>query len=126
MCLASRISTQANLGNMHEFREIVKIIVGNIALVQIQAIVAAVLVSIFAITVDAIMEGSEYTFKWNNCLLLATASVCTATSTCFILGKIIIIDCKSNSHLWYISQVCKRNLLIHYVTLLCYTVKNAS
>lgn len=126
MCLASRISTQANLGNMHEFREIVKIIVGNIALVQIQAIVAAVLVSIFAITVDAIMEGSEYTFKWNNCLLLATASVCTATSTCFILGKIIIIDRKSNSHLWYISQVCKRNLLIHYVTLLCYTVKNAS
>ncbi|XP_003393830.2 solute carrier family 41 member 1 isoform X1 [Bombus terrestris] len=90
MCLASRISTQANLGNMHEFREIVKIIIGNIALVQIQATVAAVLVSIFAITVNAIMEGSEYTFKWNNCLLLATASVCTATSTCFILDFVMI------------------------------------
>lgn len=87
MCLASRLSTQANLGNMHDLREIVKMIVGNIALVQIQAIVAAVLVSIFAVVVDAIAEGSAYTFKWNNCLLLATASVCTATSSCFILGK---------------------------------------
>ncbi|KOX73659.1 Solute carrier family 41 member 2 [Melipona quadrifasciata] len=90
MCLASRLSTQANLGNMHELREIVKMIVGNIALVQIQAIVAAVLVSIFAVVVDAIAEGSAYTFKWNNCLLLATASVCTATSSCFILDFVMI------------------------------------
>lgn len=93
MCLASRLSTQANLGNMHSLREIVKMIVGNIALVQIQAIVAAILVAIFAIIVGSIQdlvhkeEGSEgVPFEWNYALLLATSSVCTATSSCFILG----------------------------------------
>lgn len=86
MCLASRLCTQANLGNMHCFREIGKMIIGNIALVQIQAIVAAILVSIFAVVVDAIVRGSAYSFKWENCLLLAASSVSTATSSCFILG----------------------------------------
>ncbi|XP_017891664.1 solute carrier family 41 member 1-like isoform X1 [Ceratina calcarata] len=90
MCLASRLCTQANLGNMHGFREIAKMIIGNIALVQIQAIVAAILVSIFAIVVHAITEGSEYVFKWDNCLLLAASSVCTATSSCFILDFVMI------------------------------------
>lgn len=94
MCLASRLSTQANLGNMHTLREIMKMIIGNIALVQIQAIVAAILVAIFAIIVGAIQdsvhesEGNTVTpFEWKYALLLATASVCTATSSCFILGK---------------------------------------
>ncbi|XP_017765701.1 PREDICTED: solute carrier family 41 member 1-like isoform X2 [Eufriesea mexicana] len=102
MCLASRLCTQANLGNMHGFREIVKMIIGNIALVQIQAIVAAVLVSIFAVVADAITRGSAYTFKWDNCLLLTTASVCTATSSCFILDFVMIA-------VIMISYKCKMN-----------------
>lgn len=84
MCLAARLCTQANLGNMHNLREIVKMIVGNIALVQIQAIIAAVIVSIFAMTVGFI---TKQTFIWDHGLLLATSSICTATSSCFILGK---------------------------------------
>ncbi|KZC07459.1 PREDICTED: solute carrier family 41 member 1-like [Dufourea novaeangliae] len=90
MCLASRLCTQANLGNMHGVREIMKMIIGNIALVQIQAIVAAVLVSIFAVVVDAIAEGNTYDFKWEHCLLLAASSVSTATSSCFILDFVMI------------------------------------
>ncbi|XP_076176836.1 solute carrier family 41 member 1 isoform X2 [Ptiloglossa arizonensis] len=90
MCLASRLCTQVNLGNMHGFREMMKMIIGNIALVQIQAIVAAVLVSIFAVVVDAIAKGSEYNFKWEHCLLLATSSISTATSSCFILDFVMI------------------------------------
>ncbi|CAL7936725.1 unnamed protein product [Xylocopa violacea] len=90
MCLASRLCTQTNLGNMHGVREIGKMIIGNIALVQIQAIVAAVLVSIFAVVVDAITNSDKHAFKWDNCLLLATASVCTATSSCFILDFVMI------------------------------------
>ncbi|KAG6803272.1 solute carrier family 41 member 3 isoform X1 [Apis mellifera caucasica] len=101
MCLASRLCTQANLGNMHEFREIVKMIIGNIALVQIQAIVAAILVSIFAI-ISAIAESSEYSFEWNHCLLLAASSVSTATSSCFILDFVMIV-------VIIISYRCKMN-----------------
>lgn len=84
MCLASRLCTQANLGNMKCIREIVKMIIGNVALVQIQAIVAAVIVSIFAMTVHSFMSN---TFVWNHGILLAASSVCTATSSCFVLGK---------------------------------------
>lgn len=109
MCLASRLSTQANLGNMHSLREIVKMIVGNIALVQIQAIVAAILVAIFAIIVGSIQdlvhkeEGSEgVPFEWNYALLLATSSVCTATSSCFILDFAMIA-------VIMISHRCKMN-----------------
>lgn len=90
MCLASRLCTQANLGNMNGAREITKMIIGNIALVQIQAIVAAILVSIFAVVVDAIAEGNKYDFKWEHCLLLAASSVSTATSSCFILDFVMI------------------------------------
>ncbi|KAK2587188.1 hypothetical protein KPH14_002933 [Odynerus spinipes] len=97
MCLASRLSTQANLGNMHKFREIMKMIIGNIAIVQIQAIVAAILVALFAIIVGAIQdlvhkeEGTAgLPFEWNYALLLATSSVCTATSSCFILDFAMI------------------------------------
>ncbi|XP_043680822.1 solute carrier family 41 member 3 isoform X2 [Vespula pensylvanica] len=109
MCLASRLSTQANLGNMHTFREIMKMIIGNVALVQIQAIVAAILVAIFAIIVGAIQdsvhrnEGSAVIpFEWNYALLLATSSICTATSSCFILDLVMIA-------VIMISHRCKMN-----------------
>jgi solute carrier family 41 len=35
MCLASRLSTQANMGKMDSWREVWKMIVGNVALVQV-------------------------------------------------------------------------------------------
>ena len=35
MCLASRLSTQANLGNMDSKKELLKMILGNIGLVQV-------------------------------------------------------------------------------------------
>jgi len=84
MCLASRLCTQANLGNMTNWREISKMIIGNIALVQIQAIVAAICLSLFGMGVGAI-NGNE--FSWERILLLAVSCMCTATSSCFILGK---------------------------------------
>lgn len=46
MCLASRLSTQANLGNMTTRREVLNMVVGNIALVQVQAIVASFIVAV--------------------------------------------------------------------------------
>lgn len=34
-CLASRMATQAHLGNMDDKRELVKIVIGNVGLVQV-------------------------------------------------------------------------------------------
>lgn len=87
MCLASRLSTQANLGNMNCKKEVIKMIVGNIGLVQVQAIVAANIVSLFAVCVSALLHG---TFVIHDGLLLAAASVMTATLSCFTLDFLLI------------------------------------
>ncbi|XP_050450868.1 solute carrier family 41 member 3 isoform X1 [Cataglyphis hispanica] len=87
MCLASRLCTQANLGNMKDRREIIKMIIGNLALVQIQAIVAAICLSLFGMGIGAINGNG---FIWNHALLLAVSCMCTATSSCFILDFVMI------------------------------------
>ncbi|XP_029680386.1 solute carrier family 41 member 3 isoform X1 [Formica exsecta] len=87
MCLASRLCTQANLGNMKGRREIIKMIIGNLALVQIQAIVAAICLSLFGMGIGAINGNG---FVWNHALLLAVSCMCTATSSCFILDFVMI------------------------------------
>ncbi|XP_043282462.1 solute carrier family 41 member 1-like [Venturia canescens] len=88
MCLASRLCTQANLGNMSAVGDIMRMIVGNLALVQIQAIVAATIVSFFATGVYAAIEGK---FVWDHALLITAASVTTATCSCFVLDIVMII-----------------------------------
>lgn len=84
MCLASRLSTQANLGNMASKREVLHMVTGNIALVQVQATVASFIVAIFAISVGAAMS---HVFIWDHAMLLVAASMFTATTSCFVLGK---------------------------------------
>ena len=87
MCLASRMSTQANLGNLVSFKEIAHMIIGNIALVQVQATVAAFIVSIFAITVGAFLNNR---FEFDHSMLLTASAMFTATSSCFVLGKLVL------------------------------------
>ncbi|CAK1595506.1 unnamed protein product [Parnassius mnemosyne] len=88
MCLASRLSTQANLGNMESPREVISMVVGNISLVQVQAIVAATVVSMFAITVNAITDRA---FNGSYVLLLIASAVFTATTTCFVLDFVMVL-----------------------------------
>jgi solute carrier family 41 len=59
-------------------------IVGNIALVQVQAIVAAFIVSVFAMSVGAIINNR---FEFDHALLVTASSMFTATSSCFVLGN---------------------------------------
>uniref|UniRef100_A0A182PWJ6 SLC41A/MgtE integral membrane domain-containing protein n=1 Tax=Anopheles epiroticus TaxID=199890 RepID=A0A182PWJ6_9DIPT len=87
MCLASRLSTQANLGNMSGRREILHMILGNIALVQVQATVASFIVSMFAIIVGAIING---TIIFDHVMLLTASAMFTATSSCFVLDFVLV------------------------------------
>jgi solute carrier family 41 len=84
MTLAARLSTQANIGNMTSKKEIVHMVVGNIAIVQVQAVVAAFLVSLFALGVGVILNG---TFSIQHALLLTASAMFTATSASFVLGR---------------------------------------
>ncbi|CAG9570222.1 unnamed protein product [Danaus chrysippus] len=88
MCLASRLSTQANLGNMRLPREVISMVVGNISLVQVQAIVAATVVSMFAVVVNTITDRQ---FNGSYVLLLIASAVFTATTTCFVLDFVMVI-----------------------------------
>lgn len=85
MCLASRLSTQANLGHMSSKSAIIHMVIGNIALVQVQATVAAFIVAVFAISVGSLMNDGE--FIWSHAMLLISSSMFTATLSCFVLGK---------------------------------------
>ncbi|XP_075987039.1 solute carrier family 41 member 1-like isoform X2 [Anticarsia gemmatalis] len=88
MCLASRLSTQANLGNMESTREVISMVVGNISLVQVQAIVAATVVSVFAIVVNTITDRA---INGSYVLLLVASAVFTATTTCFVLDFVMVM-----------------------------------
>lgn len=83
MCLASRLSTQANLGRMSSKTDVIHMVVGNVALVQVQATVASFIVSVFAIGVSSAMNR---VFVWSHAILLIASSLFTATLSCFVLG----------------------------------------
>ncbi|XP_073958966.1 solute carrier family 41 member 1-like [Choristoneura fumiferana] len=99
MCLASRLSTQANLGNMSSTREVISMVVGNISLVQVQAIVAATVVAMFAIVANTI---TDRTVNGSFILLLIASAVFTATTTCFILDFVMVLVIYG-SHKWKVN-----------------------
>lgn len=83
MTLASRLSTEANLGKMNESKEKWSMILGNLTLVQCQAIVVGLLASIVAI-VCVVVE--EHGFNPHHALLLCACSIITASIASFFLG----------------------------------------
>jgi len=87
MTLASRLSTQANLGNMDTPSEQWKMIAGNLALTQAQAIVIGFLASVAAMILGWIPEGK---FNISHAFLLCTSSVLTASLASLVLGSIMI------------------------------------
>ena len=52
MTLASRLSTQANLGRLNTFKSQMYMATGNMALIQCQATVVGFLAALFAIAVN--------------------------------------------------------------------------
>ncbi|XP_035226666.1 solute carrier family 41 member 1-like, partial [Stegodyphus dumicola] len=87
MTLASRLSTQANLGHMDTSKERWKLATGNMALIQCQAIVVGFLASVFAMIMGWIPEGR---FNMGHALLLCASSLVTASLASFILGCIMV------------------------------------
>lgn len=86
MTLASRLSTQANLGNMDNRHEKLMMIGGNLALIQAQATVVGFLASLFAMVMGWIPQGE---FPLDHALLLCASSLFTASIASFILGSLM-------------------------------------
>lgn len=83
MTLASRLSTQANLGRLDSSIEKWKIAIGNIALTQCQATIVGFLAALFAIVMGWLPDRE---FILNHALLSCASSVLTASIASFVLG----------------------------------------
>ncbi|XP_055882620.1 solute carrier family 41 member 1-like isoform X2 [Biomphalaria glabrata] len=88
MTLASRLSTQANLGHMDSRKELLKMVGGNLSLIQAQAIVVGFLSSLTAMVLGWIPKGD---FNIQHGLLLCASSVFTAALASLILGSIMVL-----------------------------------
>lgn len=85
MTLASRLSTQANLGHMDTPKQQWSMIVGNLTLIQCQAIVVGLLGSVVAVVMGGI-KTSE--FELDHAFLLCASSLVTASLASLVLGLI--------------------------------------
>ncbi|CAN2391583.1 Solute carrier family 41 [Pristimantis euphronides] len=87
MTLASRLSTAANIGQMETAKEKWTMIVGNMALIQVQATVVGFLASIAAVIFGWIPDGH---FLMEHAVLLCASSVSTAFIASLVLGLVMI------------------------------------
>ncbi|XP_033114565.1 solute carrier family 41 member 1-like [Anneissia japonica] len=87
MTLASRLSTAANLGTIDTPKELWKMVGGNMALTQCQAIVVGFLASLAAILMGWIPDGE---LDFNHTLLLCASSLVTASLASGLLGSVMV------------------------------------
>ncbi|KAJ0174582.1 hypothetical protein K1T71_009690 [Dendrolimus kikuchii] len=85
MTLASRLSTHAHLGHLDT--NLWSLVVGNLCLIQCQAVLVGFLAAMAAVTMGWIPDGQ---FDIHHALLLCASSVLTASSASFALGLIMI------------------------------------
>ncbi|XP_067356789.1 solute carrier family 41 member 2 isoform X2 [Channa argus] len=87
MTLASRLSTAVNAGKMEPPREKWMLIVGNLAIKQLQATVLGLLASLMATVLGWMVEGK---MLFNHVVLLCSASVSTAFVASLLQGIIMV------------------------------------
>ncbi|CAH0562635.1 unnamed protein product [Brassicogethes aeneus] len=85
MTLASRLSTQANLGHMDTAKQKINIIVGNLTLIQCQAIVVGFLGAVVAVVMGGIKSNDV---ELDHAYLLCASSLVTVSIASFVLGLI--------------------------------------
>merc|ERR1719309_1199657 len=110
MTLASRLSTAANTGKMETRQESLSLIVGNLALIQSQAIVVGLFASLvgsgmgavktmaaglmvgWTNTTDAtVVDPARVNFDVNHCILLLSSALVTASVASFVLGLVMVL-----------------------------------
>lgn len=135
MTLASRLSTQANLGRLDTGIEQWRMATGNLALIQCQAAVVGFLAAIFAIGMDWLPEGD---FNLNHALLLCASSLLTASVASFVLGlaMIVVVIVSHKCHInpdnvatpiaASLGDLTTLALLAHFSNLLYYTIGELS
>lgn len=87
MTLASRLSTHANLGHLDTRKQMLSLIIGNMALILCQAIVVGFLASLAAVLFGWVPSG---VININHALLLCASSIVTAFGASFLLSLVMV------------------------------------
>ncbi|KAK0130525.1 Solute carrier family 41 member 2 [Merluccius polli] len=87
MTLASRLSTAVNVGKMDSPIEKWNLIIGNLALKQVQATVVGFLAAVAAVVLGWVPEGR---FQMSHAVLLCSSSVATAFIASMLQGIIMV------------------------------------
>ncbi|KAH8293450.1 hypothetical protein KR054_000622 [Drosophila jambulina] len=87
MCVASRICTHSNVGDLSDGKTLLKIVVGNMALVQLQAIICSTLLSLITVAVSYALNRNQ---SYKQFPLLAAAALITSSSSCFLLDSFVM------------------------------------
>ncbi|CAN7937619.1 unnamed protein product [Ixodes hexagonus] len=86
MTLASRLSTQANLGKTESMAEVFNLACGNMALLQCQSVVVGALASLYAIVTSLVASKISLSYS----ILVVSSSIITASAASLVLGNIMI------------------------------------
>nr|XP_027196683.1 solute carrier family 41 member 1-like [Dermatophagoides pteronyssinus] len=89
--LASRLSTQANLGRLDKWHSIYDIIFGNIMVVQCQASTVGLFAAICSILISSVREETREKLTYDSIILLCSSSVLTSIIANTLIASIIII-----------------------------------
>ncbi|XP_034138060.1 solute carrier family 41 member 2-like [Drosophila guanche] len=88
MCVAARFCTHSNLGHMKNKGDIWKIVIGNMALVQVQAIVCSLLLCTFTLTVSSAVA---HKLKFDNFSTLTAAALITSSTASMFLDSVLMV-----------------------------------
>ncbi|KAI3408123.1 hypothetical protein GPALN_011975 [Globodera pallida] len=88
MTLASRLSTQSNIGKMDSREQIYATVVANIALIETQAIVVTILATATAMAFAWIPRGE---FDWGHAVLVGSAALTTASVASLVLSGVMVL-----------------------------------
>ncbi|CAO3598707.1 unnamed protein product [Absidia cylindrospora] len=90
MNLAARFSTSANLGDLDHPQKRNALIWGNLALIQVQALIAGAIAGIFSFVLG-ILEHPTVPTSISESILVITSSMVAATVSSFVLGVFMCI-----------------------------------
>ncbi|XP_044741596.1 solute carrier family 41 member 1-like [Chrysoperla carnea] len=99
MCLAARLSTQANVHSHESTHKFFSFVLSNLGIVQVHSICIGFLAATGANTLGWIPQGI---FNINNALLLTASCLFTASMTSLVLGSVMIC-------VFFLSKLCHIN-----------------
>ncbi|EDV43640.1 uncharacterized protein Dana_GF16424 [Drosophila ananassae] len=88
MCVAARMCTHSNMGQLSDRSSVIQILVGNMALVQLQAIVCAIFLSSIATLIHFVVQPDHERLK--HFPIVTSSALLTASISCFILDSILM------------------------------------